>query len=276
MEEASAAAPAASRPTNGVNAPAWIRSVTSFFSYKPADAQPADAPAEGDPLERWMVPVRKVDTLAEAQAELDYIREIAVKRSTLAAEATAAMTLLSDALRDADTSLDHAGAGLSHAEEECSAKLGEFVQKNAHLRLEAKNAERRAAKAEEDLEYAQKQIAALEQALTDAALATDDAVNDFGRPPLATGEATSVQSLGAGHGGVDIGTSSYSPPNRLSPTSAICEGVMSPPAASNSNLGSPDASAMYSSPAKLSMDEGISLPEISVTKHKNAGCCTIS
>ena len=77
----------------------------------------------------------------------------------VATEANVAVSILMATLQDADTASE---SRIRMMDDEWSEKMGEIVQKNSQLRVEAKQAARRAAAAEEALTTAQARIAALE------------------------------------------------------------------------------------------------------------------
>ena len=106
-------------------------------------------------------------------------------------------------------------AKVQQLEEEWSGKMGEYMQRNAQLRVDAKQATRRATAAEKELAAAQERIASLEQGLEDAALEGDerlDSIVDAGTP---------VANLGAGHGGVDLTSPALSQLALSSPAAAL-------------------------------------------------------
>lgn len=109
---------------------------------------------------------------------------------------------------------EHEQQVVEQLEEEWSAKMGEYMQRNAKLRVEAKQSTRQVAALEKDLGKAQVRIKELEQGLEDAALGSDEQID------RAIDEGVPVQSLGDGHGGFDLSSprgSVTSPPPGVSP-----------------------------------------------------------
>jgi hypothetical protein len=159
--------------------------------------------------------------------------------------------------------------------------MGELVQKNSGLRVEAKQAARRATAAEGALKTAQERVAALEQALTDMAL-------DSGEGSTARAEirspAASIVSLGEGHGGVDLGGNSClaSPLSHtsVSPNQATVLDVDtlvpgSPARELEDSTASAPAPSKGRSPPRLTLDEAAPAPAVAIHK-ASGGCCIVS
>lgn len=197
-----------------------------------------------------------------------------------------------EALVQADQQLHMANSHITTIEEEWSEKMGEYIRINAQLRVENKQAMRKATALEAELAKSKERIASLEQALTDVALDSSySAATSRALETIST--STPVASLGEGHGGVAL---------NLSPT-----GVAGGPASVSSLLASPPPSASASeepsavdgeamidrlphlaltpgkppraeSPARLSRDEsrGEDLTAEPATSVKGGSCCLIS
>ena len=121
---------------------------------------------------------------------------------------------LADARAEIATLRAEAESKLNQLEEEWSEKMGEYMQRNAQLRVDAKQAVRRATAAEKDLALATERIKTLEQGLEDAALGSDERLDR----QLESG--TPIASLGAGHGGFDLTSPALSQLGLTTPAAA--------------------------------------------------------
>ena len=110
------------------------------------------------------VEVREADVVFE---DLSSAQPTIVERLKIA-EATVSELLA--AIRDADLDIAALHAHVQQLEEEWSAKIGEYMQRNAQLRVDAKQALRRATAAEAAVEAKTAQLQQQQQA-ADAALA---------------------------------------------------------------------------------------------------------
>ena len=130
--------------------------------------------------------------------------------TVMAIEQFARASALSTALTDAEAALAAANQQLSVMEDEWSAKEAQIMQRNSSLRIEARQSDRRGKAAERALQAARERIVELEQALTDAALRSDDTADDVSAAAAGSGNSggNSVVSLGEGHGGIDLGNAS--------------------------------------------------------------------
>ena len=133
----------------------------------------------------------------------------------------AAEVTLRGALREADVEIGGLNAHIQQLEEEWSSKIGEYMQRNAQLRVDAKQAQRKSAKLERELAAARERIESLEQGLEDAALGSDERLDHI------VEAGTPVASLAAGHGGFDLTTPTVRSTPGLSPASAMGSGLTS-------------------------------------------------
>ena len=107
-------------------------------------------------------------------------------------------TSVKNSLADADAEIEGLATALLQLDEEWSAKMGEYVQRNAQLRVDAKQATRKLQAAEADLMNARNRIKVLEDLLEDTALKGDESIDQ------AVAGRTESMSLDAGSGGVDL------------------------------------------------------------------------
>ena len=108
-----------------------------------------------------------------------------VSVATPAAVELATMRQSLTQLEDESTSLRER---LAIIEDQWSTKVGDYMQRNAQLRMDVKRADR-------ELATAKTRVGVLEQALENAALGSDELQEDLKK------SSTPVASLGEGHGG---------------------------------------------------------------------------
>jgi len=229
------------------------------------------SPAKASEAVPAPAPIAINHAISEADVtQLEGAHGVAEASRELAAKANVLHVTLTTALGEADAAASVAVKHISTVEAEWAAKIGEFVQKNADMRIEAKQATRRAAAAETALDAAKARIAELELALTDVALHTSEESHPREHSP----SVAHVQSLGAGHGGFDLGGGTYGT------STAGDNGSSSSPAAVdvNSLISSPAGgpSELKSSPPKLSLDPTLATDARDQAVTKGGGCCSIS
>ena len=155
------------------------------------------------------LPVVAVDGTSTTNSGCSDLEHISPITSLVVAESDPAgvpTRTLRSALGDADCDLAIALQQADSIEDEWSGKQGAAMQQNSSLRIEARQAEKRAKTAESALRAAQERVATLEKALTDAALASSDQLLDAEVAlDLNIDGERDVASLGEGHGGVDLG-----------------------------------------------------------------------
>ena len=202
-------------------------------------------------------------------------------------------SLLQTALADADASLRAAQDALERTDIESGAQIGEYMNRNAQLRRDEKQATRRVLDVEAELAQARKRIAELEQALTDAALAgaSPDELDAHG----VERSTKPVASLGTGHGGFDLTRSPSPPPGGASPPNSgggggrrigaevevesLLQDVVSSPsrASGGQAVGKARPSEPDESPARLSLRDAEPAPTgPELASGKKGSCCAIS
>lgn len=194
-----------------------------------------------------------------------------------ALERYACASALGTTLRDCEVALADAWQHVGALEDVWSAAEADAMQKNSQMRMEARQSERMAKAKEKAIVVAQQRVQELEQALTDAALRSerdedDELEQQLVAPRSANKDSSNtVESLGDGHGGVDLGGARHlSSPEALSLHNADARSwVKAAGEAGSIVAGGPGSSASpgfdvvptggksptYTSPPKLTLEE---------------------
>lgn len=275
-----------------------IRQVSSFFGLTSnEDSSTISARAVSVEHEELPPPASPQSSTASLLSAADKVEadELLTARNSLA-EARTEAQCLNAALADADAALVRTVAEMEQVEQDWTEKVNAFMQKNGELRVHLKAAQRERATAEGERDAARKRIAELEQALTEVALdsgAGDDLPARRNTSP--TPAVGTVESLGDGHGGIDLGGggidlggAGFAPPD-AKPNGVVLDVdnivTASAPAGEAAPTQPPTNAAgvnkslesTWTSPPKLSLNEGSSSHESAMgeTAPKGKGCCAI-
>ena len=249
---------------------ALIRSVSSFFGLSSSSNDDARS-----------ISARSVDVEQELPTTIAGI-DIEVDESRLLAESKVEAQCLRAMLADADAALAESAAEMERMEQDWTEKVSAFMQKNGQLRVDLKAAQRERATAEGDLDVARKRMAELEQALTDVALGGGDGEEDLPSRPAASSTASvaTVESLGDGHGGIDLGSGFSSPDAKphgmVLDADTILPDVSAPNGATQVGTKAATLEMNWTSPPKLSLNEGSSSHDsLGGGTRTGKGCCAI-
>ena len=110
----------------------------------------------------------------------------------------ATMYIVASSLSEVEAESASLRERLGVVEDEWSTKVGDYMQRNASLRMDVKKLDREAKSLREDLATAKMRCLELEQALENAALGSDELHEDL------KSASTPIASLGEGHGGMRI------------------------------------------------------------------------
>lgn len=146
------------------------------------------------------VPVRALQVELDANAPPSKAA-LPLMTSSQVFEAEVCEAILCKSIAQAESEALKLSEKLAAVEDEWSAKVAEFMQRNAQLRVDAKSATRRVAVLDAELETARKRIAELEKALTDVALDSNS------HHDLELDRGTPIANMGTDRGDIFLGLS---------------------------------------------------------------------